>query len=182
MMTKTVQNPLSKLGTIMQLAYVPRDFDAALRYWVETMGVGPFYHFEHLQLAAGKYRGQPIDIDFSVMIGYWGDMQIELIRQHNDAPSIYKSWLDEGREGLHHVCIVVDSMAAARKVCGQAGAEVMQEAWLPQGGEAIYVDAGGGAGGLVELIELPHEHMQFFDLMKSEAAAWDGTNPIRAVG
>jgi hypothetical protein len=179
---RPVQSSIAKLGAIMQLAYVPRDFDGALRYWIETMGVGPFYHFEHLELAAAKYRGQLIDIDFSVMIGYWGDMQIELIRQHNDAPSIYKSWIDEGHEGLHHVCIVVDSMEDSREICRLAGAEIMQEAWLPHGGEAIYADTGGGAGGLIELIELPDEHLQFFDLMKDEAAVWNGVNPIRAVG
>ena len=33
-----------------------------------------------------------------------------MIRQHNDAPSIYKAWRDEGREGLHHVCILVDDL------------------------------------------------------------------------
>lgn len=174
--------PISRLGEVMQLAYVPQDFDAALRYWTETMGVGPFFHFDHVVLAAAKYRGEPVELDFSVMIAYWGNIQIELIRQHNDAPSIYKTWLDDGQQGLHHVCIVVDSMAHARAVCQEAGAEVMQEAWLPQGGEAIYVDAGGGAGGLIELIELPQDHLDFFDSMKREAAQWNGADPIRKVG
>lgn len=169
---------LSGLGQIMQLAWVPRDFDAAVRYWTETMSVGPFFELQHIQTESTCYRGEPVDLDFSVAIAYWGDMQIELIRQHNNAPSIYKTWLDDGREGLHHVCLKVN-MAKARALCREVGAEVMQEVWLPGGGEAIYVEAGGG---LIEMIDFPEEHYAFFDVMKQEAARWDGSDPIRAVG
>ncbi|MGZ6007918.1 MAG: VOC family protein, partial [Rhizomicrobium sp.] len=95
------QNSLTSLGEVMQLAYVPADFDAALRFWIETMGAGPFFALDHVKLEDVKYKGAPADIDFSMVIGYWGDVQIELIRQHNGAPSIYKTWRDEGREGLH---------------------------------------------------------------------------------
>jgi catechol 2,3-dioxygenase-like lactoylglutathione lyase family enzyme len=170
---------LSHLGEVMQLAFVPKDIDAALRYWTQTMGVGPFFHFDHLVLEKAQYRGEPASLDFSVWIAYWGDIQIELIQQHNQAPSIYRSWLDQGREGLHHVCIVVQDMAQARRQCADAGAVVMQEAWLAGGGEAIYVDAGEG---LIELIELPAANREFFAMMQAQAREWDGSDPIRALG
>ena len=96
---------------MFQLAYVPADFDAALKFWIETVGAGPFWALDHVKLDDLTYEGAPADVDFSMAIGYWGELQIELIRQHNDAPSIYKAWRDEGREGLHHVCILVDDMA-----------------------------------------------------------------------
>lgn len=32
---------IKALGDIIQMAYLPEDFDAALRYWTETVGVGP---------------------------------------------------------------------------------------------------------------------------------------------
>ncbi|MOA32562.1 hypothetical protein D3C78_1537940 [compost metagenome] len=73
---------------------------------------------------------------------------------------------------------MVESMEQARATCRAAGAEVMQEVWLPGGGEAIYVDAGGE---LIELIDFPKESYGFFDLMKSAAAQWDGSNPLRVV-
>jgi methylmalonyl-CoA/ethylmalonyl-CoA epimerase len=107
---------IARLGPVMQMAYVPRDLDAALGYWTRTMGVGPFFRLEHIALDQAKYRGEAAEVDFSVCIAYWGDIQIELIEQHNDAPSIYKRWRDEGREGLHHVCIVVDDLQHARAV------------------------------------------------------------------
>lgn len=173
---------ISQLGTVMQIAFVPQDFDAALRYWTETMGVGPFFRLDHVALENTKYKGQFSNIDFSMVLGYWGDIQIELIKQHNDAPSIYKSWFDERREGLHHVCILVDDMARARAVCAAGGAVVMQEAIVPGGGEVIYVDAGGGPGGLVEILKPPEAIVGAFAFMKEQARTWDGSEPVRTLG
>lgn len=173
---------ISQLGTVMQLAFVPADMDAALRYWTETMGVGPFFRISNIQVEWSKYRGQPVELDFSVYIAYWGDIQIELIEQYNDAPSIYSTWRKENREGLHHVCIMVENMDAARAVCARTGARVEQELELPGGGEAIYVDAGGGPGSLIEMICFPPENYAFFDTMRQAARDWDGSDPIRQVG
>ena len=176
------RSPIAKLGNVMQLAYVPADFDAALRYWTQTMGVGPFFRLDHVAMLDTRYRGTPSAVDFSMALAYWGDLQIELIEQHNDAPSIYKQWRDEGREGLHHVCVLVDDMAAAREVCRAAGAEVMQEAKVGGGGEVIYVDTGGGPGSLIEILQVPQATLDFFALMRETARTWDGTDPVRKVG
>ncbi|MNE84589.1 hypothetical protein D3C80_1815090 [compost metagenome] len=70
-------------------------------------------------------------------------------------------------------------MGEARRQCAEAGAVVMQEAWLVGGGEAIYVDAGEG---LIELIELPQANRDFFAMMKTQAREWDGRDPIRTLG
>ncbi|MEX3785776.1 VOC family protein [Paraburkholderia sp. BR14374] len=177
-----VNNLISKLGDVMQLAFVPKDVQAELRYWTETMGVGPFYLLDHIQTIRTLYRGENANIDFSVYIGYWGDIQIEIIEQHNDTPSIYKSWLDENREGLHHVCVVVEDIKKARQICVDAGIQIEQEVDLVGGGGAIYVDAGGGQGHMVELIQLMPEGLAYFDVMKAAARSWDGTNPIIKAG
>jgi len=173
---------IARLGPVMQMAYVPENFDGALRYWTETMGVGPFFRLDHIALDKATYRGEETHADFSVCIAYWGDIQIELIEQHNDAPSIYKRWRDEGREGLHHVCIVVDDIERARAVCREAGARVEQEVWVTGGGEAIYVDAGGGPGSLIEIIQLPQASHDFFAYMREAARTWDGSDPVRKLG
>lgn len=170
---------LSALGEVMQLAYVPADFDAALRFWIDTVGAGPFWMLEHVELEDLKYLGAPARVDFSMAIGYWGDIQIELIRQHDDSPSIYKAWRDAGREGVHHVCILVDDMAEARRVCAGAGAEVVQEGRLSGGGEVIYVDTGGGPGTMVEILKPGPGGPAFFAHMKAAARGWDGSDPIR---
>ena len=168
----------------MQMAYVPADLDAALHFWTKTIGAGPFFAINHVKLDRGRYRGEPAEIDFSIMLGYWGDMQIELIRQHNDAPSIFKAWRDEGREGLHHVCALVDDddMDTARSVCAAAGATILQEALVPNGGEVIYVDPGGGPGSIVEVLRPAPGTREFFKMIREAHRNWDGKDALRSLG
>ena len=173
---------IADLGEIMQLAYVPADFDAALRHWTQVVGAGPFFALDHVQLEDVRYCGAPSTIDFSMALGYWGDMQIELIRQHNDAPSIYKAWRDAGHEGLQHVCILVDDIAHARAVCAAAGATVAQEGRMAGGGEVIYVDTGGGPGTMVEILQPGPGTRGFFTMMRDAARGWDGSEPLRRLG
>ncbi|MEP7296063.1 MAG: VOC family protein [Burkholderiales bacterium] len=176
------QSLIAQLGNVMQIAFVPKDFDAALRHWTGTMGVGPFFVMEHVSLLNTRHDGQPVEIDFSIALSYWGDLQVELVRQHNDAPSIYKAWHDEGRDGLHHVCVVVDDIARARTVCAAAGARVAQEAEVAGGGEVIYVDTGAGPGSLVEIIQLPQSTLDGFTWMREQCRQWDGSDPVRKLG
>lgn len=37
----------SAFGPVIQHAFVVRDMDAALTYWIEVMGVGPFYQINN---------------------------------------------------------------------------------------------------------------------------------------
>lgn len=166
----------------MQMAYVPANFEGALNYWTRTIGAGPFFAIDHVRLDRVLYRGQPADVDFSMMLGYLGEMQIELIRQHNDTPSIYKTWRDEGREGLHHVCVLVDDMTSARTVCGHAGVGVAQEALVPGGGEVIYVDTIGGPASFVEILKPSPGTREFFKMMREAHRNWDGKEPVRRLG
>ncbi len=175
-----MKDTIASLAPVMQLAFVPQDIDAALQFWTKTIGAGPFFHLPHITYKSARYRGQPSNVDFSVLIGYWGDLQIELIEQHCDSPSIYKAWLDEGREGLHHVCLLVDSIAHAREVCAKVGATVEQEVFL-DGAEAIYVDTGGGPGTLVEILEPSPAFAGMFAMMRDAARDWDGSDPVRAL-
>ncbi len=176
------ENLIGGIGGVVQLAFVPGDVDAALTYWTQTMGAGPFVALEHLQMDAATYKGAPAEIDFSAYIGYWGDLQIEIIVQHDDAPSIYKSWRDEGREGLHHVCLVTSDMPRARRIIADAGGTVVQEAFLPGGAEVIYAETGGGPGSMVEVFQPAQAALDLFAWIKSLAVDWDGTNPVRRLG
>lgn len=171
---------IAALGPIMQNAYVPADFDAALAFWTKTMGVGPFFLLENIQLEGALYRGEPTDVRFTIAIGYWGDVQIELIKQLNDAPSIYKAWRDAGHEGLHHVCLLTDDFDAARKAC--VGMRIEQEGKVAGGGEVMYVDTGGGPGTMVEILKSAPGGGAFFAMMRDAARNWDGTDPVRKLG
>jgi len=179
---RTPAASIAQLGRVMQLAFVPADLEGAVKFWTETMGAGPFFAMEHIQLESVRYRGAPANIDFSILLGYWDDIQIELIQQHNDAPSIYQAWLREGHQGLHHVCLVTEDMPHARKTCADRGATVAQEAIIPGGGEVIYVDTGGGPGTLVEIVKPTEGLLAAFAMFRDSARGWDGKNPVRRLG
>jgi methylmalonyl-CoA/ethylmalonyl-CoA epimerase len=174
---------VSGLGEIMQIAFIPRDLDKALRFWTETMGVGPFFQMKHSQqyLQDHLYRGRPCEADFSILLAYWGDLQVELIEQHNDAPSIYRDHLKSGHDGMHHVCILVDDLASAVATCERQGGVLMQGARSDENRFA-YIDTGGGPGTMLEMLQ-PTPDVRAYQLhMKAAAASWDGSEPVRAFG
>jgi len=176
-----IQPRFSQFGPVMQLAFVPKDVDAALRFWTQTMGVGPFFKFPHVSYEHFSYQGQSRDVDFSVLTSYWGDLQIELIQQHNDAPSSYTNGLAGGHDGLHHVCIAVDAVDAVRALGARTGARIVQE--MRMGGlETIYVDGDGGPAPYIEFAQVPPAFAGLFDMMRGAARAWDGTDPVRLIG
>ena len=169
---------LAKLGEVMQIAFVPQDFEGALRYWTEAMGVGPFYVQPRLSIPTMKYKGEPTQAVFTIAIAYWGEIQIELIEQHNDAPSIYKEWRDGGHEGVNHNCILVDDIMEARRVAEEAGMAVVQE--VPgEGWGVLYVDTGGGPGTILEIIQPNEGMLARFGRIKADSMNWDGSDPIR---
>ena len=172
---------ISAIGPVMQIAFVPKDFDAAVRYWTETMGVGPFFLMENIQLGEMRYMGEPSDCLFSIAIAYWGDMQVELIRQENDAPSIYR-----GQEGgaLHHTCVLTDDIQQARQIAEELGAKILVEAKVAPDGAVLYVDTGGGPGpgSIVEILQMSTGSDGLFAMIKAASVGWDGSDPVRKLG
>ena len=171
---------VAALGEVMQLAFVPDDFDAAIKHWTEVMGVGPFFLIENIHLEGMKYRGKPTDAVFTLALAYWGDMQIELIRAENASPSVYSGECAVG-DRLHHVCILVDDIVEARRVCDAQGAEVMVEGKFGAS-EVIYVDPGQGPGSLVEILQQDKDGPDLFGMIKAASVNWDGSEPVRRLG
>lgn len=174
-------NTIAGIGPIMQNAYLPEDFDAALKYWTETMGVGPFFLLENIRLGDMKCMGEPTDAIFTVAIAYWNDMQIELVRPDNDAPAHYTGKY-KVHDRMHHTCQVVEDIEVARKAVEDAGATIVVEGKVGETGYVIYADPGFGAGGIVEFVQLAEGGVEFFAMMKDAAANWDGSEPVRKLG
>lgn len=173
--------PLAALGPIFQLAYLPANFDAAIRYWTQIVGAGPFFIMENIQLSDMTYLGQPSDAVFSAAWGYWGDMQIELIRAENDAPSIYTGEYAV-KDRLHHVCVAVEDIAVARAALKEAGATILIEGKVGESGAVIYADAGSGPGNVIEYVKLMEGGAELFAMMREAARDWDGSDPLRKLG
>mgnify|MGYP005872641859 CR=1 FL=1 len=172
---------VSELGEVMQLAFVPKDFDAAVKHWTQVMGVGPFFLMEGIHLEGMKYKGEPTDAAFDLALAYWGDIQIELIRPRDNHPSIYSGDYAEVNDGLHHVCILVEDIHEARRVCTEQGAEIVIEGALGDS-KVIYVDPGSGPGGLVEILQQGADGPRLFAMIKQAGEGWDGSEPVRSLG
>jgi methylmalonyl-CoA/ethylmalonyl-CoA epimerase len=170
---------LSDIGPVMQIAFVPGDFNAAIAHWTQVMGVGPFYLIENIKLPDSLYLGQPNECVFSIAIAYWGNMQIELIRQENDAPSIYRN---AAGQGMHHSCILTKDLAKARAIAEAAGAKVLVEGRVDPDGAVLYVDTGGGPGTIVEILQPASGTLAVFDVIKAAGRDWDGSDPVRRLG
>src|SRR3954471_15857313 len=89
-------------GSIAQNGYIVRDIRSAIDVWLE-LGVGPWFYFGKVETDYFRCRGEESALEMSVAIANSGDLQIELIQQRNEAPSMYKEFLDSGREGLQHM-------------------------------------------------------------------------------
>lgn len=169
-------------GPIIQNGFVVRDLEAAMRHWV-GLGVGPFFVLPRVEFAAVTYRGRPTQVEIAVAMAYSGALQIELVQQLNDAPSIYREFLDQGREGLHHVGVASTDYAADLARVTASGLEVAMAGSTAAGTGFAYLDSDGGfQGSMVELFEATPGLMTFFARVEAASHGWDGSDPIRRPG
>ena len=89
----------------------------------------------------------------SAAIAYSGDLQIELIYQHDDAPSIYTEFSRGGRSGLQHMGVMTDSVDGDLEQLARIGVEPIQHGRTGWGARFAYVSTDFHPGGMIELIE-----------------------------
>ncbi|HMM76062.1 MAG TPA: VOC family protein [Gammaproteobacteria bacterium] len=166
------------LQTVRQLAYVVRDLDAALHYWTTELKAGPFFLFEHCALLNQRFHGRPSNVDVSLAIGNSGDLQIELIQQHNDEPSVYKEFLDAGRVGVHHFGLMPVDYAAACAHYRELGYAAAFECTVG-GAPLSYFDTVKTLGHYTELWDNSPVYKDLFLMVENAAKGWDGKDPVR---
>jgi len=171
-----------RFGPIRQNGYVVRDIERALRHWTRVLGVGPFFYFERVPIEDFRYRGLPSDIEVSIALANSGPLQIELIQQRNDAPSMYRDFVSAGREGLQHVACWTHDFGAELARCEAEGLVVGQSGRIGADGRFVYFETGDHPGTVVELSEISGAKGRFFQRIADAAAGWDGRDPIRRPG
>jgi len=169
-------------GKVCQNGYVVRDIEAALTFWTETLKVGPFYYIPRVTTDWFRYRGVASPVEMSIALANSGDLQIELIQQRNDAPSMYLDFLARYGEGLQHMSYwthdyqpLYDRAIAAGFVVGHEGQIGGEQ------GRFAYFDTSGHPGTVMEISDISGQKGRFFEHIRKVAAAWDGSNPIRLV-
>ena len=168
-------------GVIRQIGYIVQDFDKALAQWL-ALGVGPFYVLRGIE-QTGLYRGEPCTVTLTLALANSGDLQVEIIHQDNDGPSIYSEFTAAGGDGFHQLAYWAEDFDAAL-AAGQA-------AGWPVGGAggdaataryAYFEPPPGTAATIIELMELTPATIGLAELVRSASANWDGSEPIRVLG
>ena len=167
------------LDTIRQVAYVVRDLDAALKYWVDVLHVGPFFLFENFVLEDQKHRGKPANVDLTLALGNSGNVQIELMIQNNpEEPSVYMEFLDAGRIGVHHFGLMPPDYAAACAHYRELGYEPAFEGKVA-GADLVYFDTVDAIGHFTEFWDNSDVYKNLFATIENAAQGWDGKDPVR---
>jgi len=100
---------------IAQICVVVEDLEKALKTYQELMGWGPWQIYDYKPPVVHSRRLHGKEEDFT-MIGAEFEVQpglsFELI-QPLEGPSIYKEHLEKHGEGLHHLAVVMPTLAEA---------------------------------------------------------------------
>jgi hypothetical protein len=174
--------PLPHVGPIIQNGFVVHDIEAAVAHWSGKLGIGPFYLIEHIEFGEAWFRGEPLKIDMSVAIAQWGEIQIELIQQHDTGPSIYTEFKARHAAGLQHVGVLTESVDAHLARLRPLGLQPVQWGATATGMRFAYLDSDAHPGGMIELIETGPAVEAFFSRVRNAAQAWDGSRPLRRLG
>jgi Glyoxalase/Bleomycin resistance protein/Dioxygenase superfamily len=169
----------ARFNPIIQNGYVVKDLDKAMHHWSGKCGVGPFFVLEHIKFGDLYFRGQRTSIDMTAAIAYWGEMQIELIYQHDDAPSIYTDFSRSKGEGLQHVGVMTDSVEKHLAELAQSGIKPTQWGATATGIQFAYLDTDLHPGGMIELVESGAAINAFFSLAREASRNWNGRDPVR---
>src|ERR1700752_5397492 len=119
-------------GPIRQIGYVVTDLDQAVSNWVE-LGVGPWLVMRGLPMRA-LYRGEPCETTLSLALSNSGELQVELIQQHDDTPSILTEFLAANGPGYHQLDYWAEDFDATMKAGEDVGLPVVLS-----GGEVLGV-------------------------------------------
>jgi hypothetical protein len=155
----------SVFGPIRQLAYLVDDIEQAIANWHRQTGIGPFALVRDCQpLAGSRYRGEETgDVRVNLAFAYLGEIQLELIEQLNETPSLYREALDRGAMGLHHYGVCVGDYDEAYEFALNNGFSAAVEAGAKGFARMAYLESGEIDGLVFEVIEWNEFTRPYFD-------------------
>jgi|SRR5690606_18212319 len=167
-------------GEIRQLGYVVKDIEAAMEYWSNTLGVGPWYYNPKVPIKNYRYRDESHEPHNSVALANSGFVQVELIQCRNDVPSMYRDFLQAGNTGLQHVAYWTESYDDDLARLLAQGFRPVMSGEVGERGRFVYFDTEYHPGTVIELSEVAGPKGKLFDLIRNESREWDGRDPVRA--
>jgi hypothetical protein len=173
-----------RLGPIRQVAYIVTDIEAAMAAWINQMGTAPFLVQREISPFHDlRFHGKPAQAPvITVAFAQIGDIQIELVQQHNDVPSIYTEFLERGCGGLHHYAFWCEDFDTSFRSVVAAGMVPVVETGDPAVARMAYVASNAIPGLALELIEWNEATRPYFEGPASRIAQWDGKTAVLEMG
>lgn len=168
---------------IRQIAYYVNDVVEAATRHSALYGSGPFFIIDYPLLVV-THRGRQVSFNHTAAVGQWGAMQVELLQQKDNAPSILHDLFPagSGKTGLHHVAMFVDNLEDAVAGFAKAGfPEVMRATPAGMDVTAVFVDTVAVYGHFVELYETKPVLAGLYEMVAAAAVRFDGRDPVRAI-
>ena len=120
-------SPKLKCSAITQIAIAVEDLEQVAKNYWDILGIGPWaiYNWEAPLVYDRKYHGKTIECREKIALVQVGNVELELV-QPLDGTSLYRDWLDEHGEGLHHLQFLVDDLAETSRILEGEGFTSLQ--------------------------------------------------------
>jgi hypothetical protein len=133
-----------------QLGFVFKDIEKQAKVMEELYGLTSFTFYPTVEFPT-KYRDKESSLKAKVGFSKLGDTQVELIEwKEGDSP--YKDFLDQGREGLHHIGVHIDDIDPYLSEFKKKGIEILFYGEIGNS-KFAYMDTEQTFGMIVELIQ-----------------------------
>jgi hypothetical protein len=143
--------------------------------------LGPFFVRRHIQLENVTYRGSPSELDISAAYTQSGDLMIELVTQHNDAPSIFRDRFAADESGFHHVALDFGDHDARVAEYNLKGIESVTSFRTNEGRGATYLDTFDVLGHATEIYIVNDSLKELYAEVRHASEIWDGHKLVRAL-
>jgi hypothetical protein len=162
---------------LFQIGFVVDDLVAAAVRWARVFGVGPFHVLPRMQVAC-TYRGAASTVDMQVGVAQAGPVQVELIAQYCDTPSVFRERFARDATGFHQLCTVTRDYDGRKAHYEGLGYALRCEIATP-GQRVAYFDTFDDFGFFTEIAEETPRFLADLARIAATCAEWDGRDPVR---
>lgn len=174
--------PTLKFGqpqdAVFQIAYTVADIEKAALLFLRRLGVGPWYPMDYRPGPEALYRGSPSSLHVSILRGFVGHINVELIQQIDDGPSVYQDVISKRGFGFHHWSVASRDFDRDVARYQSQGYEL---AYYDRIGRhrLAYMDTTDDLPGMVEICEMTTIQEGFLERMRESSVGFAGQDPIR---
>ena len=153
MSTRSVNRQSFRVDEIVQVAVVVKNLQKAMENYWKTLGIGPWsiYTYAPPALREPMVRGKLVNYSMRLAIAQVGSVQLELI-EPLEGPSVYKEFLAERGEGLHHIQSRIENVDETLAAFKEMGINILMSGKFGEG-EFYYMDTEPVLGTVYEVVK-----------------------------